>query len=457
VLDTWFSSWLWPISTLGWPEKNAPDLKAFYPTDVLVSGPDILFFWIARMIMAGYHFVGETPFHTVFLHGIARDTKGRKMSKSLGNGIDPLDVVERFGADALRYTVVAGMGLGVDIVLDPDDLEKSFATGRNFVTKLWNIGRFLLGNVGAEPVRALDSIDAAALTRADRWILARLDAAIAECDAALGPARPRDGRWTESERTAGLRLNEYAEAARRFVWNELADWYLESIKGRLAEEGEAREVARAVVVHAFDRALRLLHPIIPFVTEALWQKLPGRVEGELLVVASWPVGAGRAADVGAAEFERVRDAVSALRQVRAEYNIPPSKTVDAVLVPAAGDANLRAVYDEETPLIARLARCDVRVADVAPTEAAAHVVLPGGASAAVPLAGLVDVEKECARLKGELAQLEKQLVALEGRLANEGFVSRAPANVVEAERQKARDWTVRRDQLREKVAGLCGA
>ncbi|HEY0972845.1 MAG TPA: valine--tRNA ligase [Gemmatimonadales bacterium] len=457
VLDTWFSSWLWPISTLGWPDTDAPDLKAFYPTDVLVSGPDILFFWIARMIMAGYHFVGETPFHTVFLHGIARDTKGRKMSKSLGNGIDPLDVVERFGADALRYTVVAGMGLGVDIVLDPDDLEKSFATGRNFVTKLWNIGRFLLGNVGAEPVRSLDSIDRAALTRADRWILARLDAAIAECDEALGPARPRDGRWTDAERTAGLRINEYAEAARRFVWNELADWYLESIKGRLATPGDDREVARAVVVHAFDRALRLLHPIIPFVTEALWQKLPGRAEGELLIVASWPVAAGHADDPRAAEFERVRDAVSALRQVRSEYAIPPSKTVDAVLVAAAGDTAGRAVFTEEAQLVGRLARSEVRVEDAAPGEAAAHVVLPGGASAAVPLAGLVDVEKECARLRSELTQLEKQLAALEGRLSNDGFVSRAPAQVVEAERQKARDWSVRRDQLREKVAGLCGA
>ena len=261
VLDTWFSSALWPFSTLGWP-KDTPDLRAFYPTDVLVSGPDILFFWVARMIMTGFEFMGEAPYHTVYLHGIARDTKHRKMSKSLGNGIDPLDVIDRFGADPLRYTVVAGMGLGVDIMFDPDDLEKSFAPGRNFVTKLWNIGRFLLTNVGAAPVHALSDIDPDRLTRADQWVLARLDAAITDCDAALGPARPAAGHWTEAQRTAGLRLNDYAETARRFVWNELADWYLEAVKSRLLTPGDDRDVARAVLVHAFDNALRLLHPIV---------------------------------------------------------------------------------------------------------------------------------------------------------------------------------------------------
>ncbi|HEX6630601.1 MAG TPA: valine--tRNA ligase, partial [Gemmatimonadaceae bacterium] len=360
VLDTWFSSWLWPLSTLGWPDADAADLKAFYPTDVLVSGPDILFFWISRMIMAGYFFVGETPFHTVFLHGIARDTQGRKMSKSLGNGIDPLDVVERVGADALRYTVVAGMGLGVDIVLDPEDLEKSFAPGRNFVTKLWNIGRFLLGNVGAAPVRPLDAVGAHALTRADHWILARLDAAVAECDAALGPSHPVGGRWAEADHHTGLRLNDYAEAARRFVWNELADWYLESVKGRLAAGGEDAEVARAVLVYAFDQALRLLHPIIPFVTEALWQRLPGHVAGTYLAAAAWPVHGARDDVARAEDFELVRAAVSALRQVRSDYNIPPSRTVSAVIVPG-DDVAGTTVLREEAALIGRLTRCEVTV------------------------------------------------------------------------------------------------
>ena len=275
VLDTWFSSWLWPLSTLGWPNDTA-DLKAFYPTDMLVTAPEILFFWVARMIMAGYHFEhGEAPFHTVYLTGTVRDMQHRKMSKSLGNGIDPLDVVARYGADALRYTVIAGMGLGTDVMLDPDNLDQSFATGRNFVTKLWNIGRFLLMNVGDGSVMSLADIPAEKLTRADEWILGRLDVAIREADASLGPARPMSGEtWSERELTQGLRLSEYVESARRFVWNELADWYVEAAKHRVFGEGPDRDVARAVLVHVFDQALRLLHPVVPFVTEALWQRLP---------------------------------------------------------------------------------------------------------------------------------------------------------------------------------------
>jgi valyl-tRNA synthetase len=452
VLDTWFSSWLWPFSTLGWP-KDTSDLRSFYPTDVLVSGPDILFFWVARMIMAGFEFTGEAPYHTVYLHGIARDPTHRKMSKSLGNGIDPLDVIARFGADPLRYTVVAGMGLGVDIIFDPDDLEKSFAPGRNFVTKLWNIGRFLLTNVGATPVRQLTEIDPDRLSRADQWILARLDAAIEECNSALGPARPNGHHWTVAERTMGMRLNDYAETTRRFVWNELADWYLEAVKARLAEPGADRDVARAVLVHAFDGALRLLHPIVPFVTEALWQRLPGRAEHELLVTARWPEVAG-GHDAGAAEFELVRDAVSALRQLRGEYNIAPGKTLAAIIVPSP---DARAVLPGEAMLIGRLAKCTITMGDAAPTgEAAAHQVLADGSEVILPLAGTIDVAKECARLRQELAALEKQLGALRQRLANENFVSRAKPEIVDAERQKEREWSARCDQLAAKVKTLCG-
>jgi valyl-tRNA synthetase len=452
VLDTWFSSWLWPFSTLGWP-KDTSDLRSFYPTDVLVSGPDILFFWVARMIMAGFEFTGEAPYHTVYLHGIARDPTHRKMSKSLGNGIDPLDVIARFGADPLRYTVVAGMGLGVDIIFDPDDLEKSFAPGRNFVTKLWNIGRFLLTNVGATPVRQLTEIDPDRLSRADQWILARLDAAIEECNSALGPARPNGHHWTVAERTMGMRLNDYAETTRRFVWNELADWYLEAVKARLAEPGADRDVARAVLVHAFDGALRLLHPIVPFVTEALWQRLPGRAEHELLVTARWPEVAG-GHDAGAAEFELVRDAVSALRQLRGEYNIAPGKTLAAIIVPSP---DARAVLPGEAMLIGRLAKCTITMGDAAPTgEAAAHQVLADGSEVILPLAGTIDVAKECARLRQELAALEKQLGALRQRLANENFVSRAKPEIVDAERQKEGEWSARCDQLAAKVKTLCG-
>jgi valyl-tRNA synthetase len=421
---------------------------------VLVSGPDILFFWVARMIMTGFEFMGEAPYHTVYLHGIARDTKHRKMSKSLGNGIDPLDVIARFGADPLRYTVVAGMGLGVDIIFDPDDLEKSFAPGRNFVTKLWNIGRFLLTNVGTAAVSPLSEIDPDRFSRADRWILSRLDAAIAECNAALGPARPGAGHWTVAERTTGMRLNDYAETARRFVWNELADWYLEAVKARLLDPGADRDVARAVLVHAFDGALRLLHPIVPFVTEALWQKLPGRTENELLVAATWPEAAG-GHDAAAADFEVVRNAVNALRQLRGEYNITPGKMLSAFVVPAP---NARTTIAAELALIGRLTKCTVSLAETAPAgETAAHQVLADGSEVILPLAGTIDVAKDCARLQEELASLEKQLGALRGRLANANFVSRAKPEIVEAERQKEREWTARGEQLAAKVKTLCGS
>jgi valyl-tRNA synthetase len=465
VLDTWFSSWLWPLSTLGWPDEEAEDFRAFYPTDVLVSGPDILFFWIARMIMAGYFFVGRTPYHTVLLHGMARDAQGRKMSKSLGNGVDPMEVVRLYGADAMRWTLISGMGLGADITLDPDDLEKTFSPGRNFVTKLWNIGRFLLEKAGTAPVQPLADLPKGKLRRADEWVLSRLDVAIAEADAALGPLRPtatlahKDAVcWTDTERTSGMRLNDLAETARRFVWNELADWYVEAIKGRLAEGGEDGEIARAVLVHVFDGALRLLHPIVPFVTEQIWQQLPSRPADAFLTNATWPAATGRASGTArAAEFELVREAVGALRQIRAEYAVPPGTGLEAVAVTGNGTApDIARVFGEEAAVVERLARATLRVAERAPAGASAHAVLAGGTSLVVPLAGLVDLEKECARLRGELGSLEKQLQALEARLGNEKFLARARSDVVDAERKKLGEWSVRRQQLHEKVQTLCG-
>jgi valyl-tRNA synthetase len=465
VLDTWFSSWLWPISTLGWPDEKSPDLAAFYPTDTLVTAPEILFFWVARMIMAGYEFMGRAPYHTVYLHGTARDTQHRKMSKSLGNGIDPLDVVKLYGADALRWTLIAGMGMGADVILDPSDIDKSFATGRNFGTKLWNIGRFLLDRVGPEAVDPIDALDSASLTRADEWILARLDVAIAECDRALGPLWPTtphdsaDQRvWRESERYAGLRLNEYAEAARRFVWNELADWYLESVKARLDVPGPDRDVARSVLVHAFDSALRLLHPVVPFVTEALWQRLPGRATGEFLVRAAWPKRTSETDSRAAAEFELVREAVLAVRQIRGDNAVPPGKMIEVFVRPPLGGQNGggRALFDGESATIGRLTRADVSLVDSAPAGAAAHAVLSGGAEVIVPLAGLIDVDKECARLRGEVAELGNQIASREGRLNNAKYVERAPPQVVANDRAILEEMKGKRDQLVDKVRSLCG-
>ena len=462
VLDTWFSSWLWPISTLGWPDEKSIDLAAFYPSDTLVTAPEILFFWVARMVMAGYEFMGRAPFHSVYLHGTVRDTQHRKMSKSLGNGIDPLDIVKLYGADALRWTLIAGMGMGTDVILDPNDLEKSFATGRNFGTKLWNIGRFLLDRAGTDPVQPVSSIDRKSLTRADEWILARLDTAIEECDKALGPLWPTvphespDARvWRENERYAGLRLNEYAESARRFVWNELADWYLESVKSRLETPGPDRETARAVLVYAFDNALRLLHPIVPFVTEALWQRLPGRQQGELLARAPWPTRLTESFADAAREFELVREAVLAVRQIRSDNGVSPGKSIDVLVRPATGDG-ARTLFEREASTIARLTRSDVQVVDSAPTGAAAHAVLGGGSELIVPLAGLIDVEKECLRLRGEVAELVKQITSREGRLNNAKYVEKAPPQVVANDRAILEEMKTKRGQLVEKVRSLCG-
>ena len=448
VFDTWFSSGLWPFSTMGWPDEESDDLKAFFPSDVLVTAPEILFFWVARMIMTSYAFLGQAPFHSVYLHGTVRDMQHRKMSKSLGNGIDPLDVVNKFGADALRWTLIQGMGLGVDVMLDPKDLDKSFAPGRNFATKLWNIGRFILLQVGDDAVTPLDKVTPAQLTLADQWILGRLDAAVAECDASLGPARPRTGAWPEAERQAGLRLDAYAEAARKFVWNELADWYVEAVKTRLLQPGADREVARAVLVHVFDRGLRLLHPIMPFVTESLWQRLPGSQAGHFVATAAWPVARAAGAESGAA-FDVVRDAIDAIRGLRSEYAVQPGAPIRAFVAAGPTSDTLMA----NSALVHRLARCEI-IAGATPEGAAAHAVLPSGLELALPLAGMVDVTKERARLQGDLDGLSTQLSALRSRLANEKFTSKAPPAVIDGERAKEREWGIRADQLRAKILEL---
>ena len=457
VLDTWFSSWLFPISTLGWPDKSAAPLVAFYPTDDLVTAPEILYLWVSRMIMAGYAFMDAPPFHTVYLHGTVRDTNHVKMSKSLGNGIDPLDVVASYGADALRYTVIAGMGMGTDLMLDPNDLERSFAPGRNFATKLWNIGRFLLANVGTSPVRSVDELRDADLTLPDRWILGRLNATIFECDATLGAPRPAKGKWPPKERYSGLRLSEYAEAARHFVWNDVADWYLETTKGRIGSEGTDSEVARAVLTHVFDYALRLLHPIMPFITETLWQRLPFPVAAdrpEFLAIAPWPLPhpATESEKNSISRFALLQDAVNAVRKIRSEYAIPPGKSIEvAVRSPANA-----ALFTDHARLIGQLARAVVKVGAAPADAAAAHSVLSDNTEIIVPLGGIVDIARECAKFRGELEQLETQLEALSKRLRNEGFTSRAPAAVVESERKKEDEWTKRREQLAAKVKALCG-
>jgi valyl-tRNA synthetase len=433
VLDTWFSSWLVPFSSLGWPNRT-PDLATFYPGHTLVSAPDILFFWVARMIMSGLHFMGEVPYTDIYLHGVVRDTQHRRMSKSLGNGIDPLEVVERYGADALRYSLVSGMSVGTDVILDPNDLESSFAAGRNFANKLWNAGRFILSNL-AGPPRPLGGRNNSVVRRqelalADRWIMARCNATVAEA----------------TEAYQRFRLNDAAAAIYHFIWSDLADWYIEQVKPRLYGDRPGGDVARAVAAQTFDVALRLLHPIMPFITEALWRRLPGRPEDASISVAPWPAPDSRAVDSEALkEFGLVQELVSAIRGIRAEYGVQPGQVVRAVVAGDHGAA--AAALKQERPTIMRLAKLSELSFGESRERVGGHAVLSDGTGVFVPLGEAIDVGQECGRLGSEVDRLARLVESQEKKLGNPQFVSRAPSDVVERERQKLSTWQEQRAVL----------
>jgi valyl-tRNA synthetase len=441
VLDTWFSSWLWPFATLGWPNETE-DLKRFYPGHTLVTGPDIIFFWVARMIISGYHFLGDRPFDTVYLNGIVRDIQHRKMSKSLGNGIDPMDVVHLYGADALRYTVIAGGAAGTDVLLDPDDLDASFAPGRNFANKIWNVGRFILTNLEG-PATPIAELDHEQLELADRWILSRTQRAVA----------------ATTDLQDRFRLNEAANEIYHFFWDELADWYVEQVKPRLYGAAEGTEVARGVLLHVFATALRLLHPVMPFITEEMWSLLPGEARG-FLAVAGWPTPEPNLIDPEAEDrFGRVQALVGAVRGIRAEYGVQPGKSVPAIVEPS--DDKAREAFTASAPTIERLAKVaglsvNRGKATIGPdgSEVGAHAVLPDGSAVFVPLGEAIDVEKECERLSAETDRIDKQLATVKAKLANDQFINRAPAPVVEREREKEQAWSEQRETLRQKLRSL---
>jgi valyl-tRNA synthetase len=443
VLDTWFSSWLVPFTSLGWPEPTK-DLATYYPGHTLVSAPEILFFWVARMIMSGLYVMGEVPYTRMYLHGTVRDTQHRKMSKSLGNGIDPLEVVRRYGADALRYSLVMGMSVGTDLILDPDDFETSFGPGRNFANKLWNAGRFILSNLDGPPRplggRAANVVRREELTLADRWIIARCDATVREA--------------TESYER--FRLNEAAAVIYRFIWSDLADWYIEQIKPRLYGDAPGGDVARAVAAQTFDVALRLLHPVMPFVTEALWRRFPGRPADASISVAPWPPPDRRADDAEALrEFGLVQEVVSAIRAIRAEYGVQPAHAVRAVVSrPDSGDGAL----DRERLTVTRLAKLSELSFGEPRERVGGHAVLSDGTAVFVPLGDAIDVARECQRLSGEMQRLTQLVESQDRKLGNEQFVSRAPADVVQREREKAATWREQREVLSRKLELLgCGA
>ena len=442
VLDTWFSSWLWPFSVFGWP-KESDDLKAFYPTHTLSTAPEILFFWVARMIMAGYEFMGEAPFTQVYLHGTVRDAKGRKMSKSLGNGIDPLHVVEEYGADAMRFTLINQAAIGTDISLDPDDVEGSFANGRNFANKIWNAGRFALLSLGGAPVKPVTEV-AGDLELEDRWILSRLNHAVT----------------ATTEDLERFRLHEVAQDLYHFFWGEICDWYLELVKARLAEDADpvSREAARSTLVAILDQAFRLLHPIVPFVTAELWGRLPwpeGVDRPEDLIIAPWPTEVAGWTDGDAEKSMRsLQELIVETRRLRKEYGVTEGKRVEIHLTGAPED--FAATVAEQGAALERLARISSVSTDGDHHGIGAHAIMKNGAEIFVPLEGIIDLDRERERLKGQIERISGQLGGVEKKLGNESFVSRAPEEVVAREREKAESMQGQVKKLREKLTELEG-
>src|SRR5262249_44088776 len=409
VLDTWFSSGLFPFSTLGWPEKT-PDLARYYPNEVMMTGFDIIFFWVARMIFFGMRFAGDVPFRTVFINGLVRDEKGEKMSKVKGNSVDPLDVITKHGGDALRFTLVALCAPGTD----PSFGESRLLGYKAFVNKLWNASRFVLMNLEGE--RAA-SVDERGLPLPSRWIRARLDEVAARVDEAL----------------TGFRFDQAANELYHFVWDEFCDWYIEASKTYLADPNEAPR-ARAVLLEVLETSLRLLHPILPFVTEEIWQRLPH--EGETIMRAPYPRSdAGRRDPAAEEEMGRLRQLVTEIRTIRSTYEVEPRRKIDVTLV--AARAEDRAFVMEHAPLVKDLARIE-RLAIVAEAgEEAQTIKHPvDGLELRIPMAGLFDLAAERTRLAKERGKIDAELQGLRGRLANPQFLERAKAEVVEESRAR---------------------
>lgn len=429
ALDTWFSSALWPFSTMGWPQKTEL-LQQFYPTSVLVTGYDIIFFWVARMLIMGMEFMKEIPFEKVFIHGLVRDNQGRKMSKSLGNGIDPLEVIEKYGADTLRFMLITGNTPGNDMRFYWERVEAT----RNFANKIWNASRFVLMNMEGYDEEA----KLAPYTLADKWILSRL-------------------QHTEKEVSDLLGRFELGEAGRllyEFIWSEFCDWYIELAKPRLYNKENAAERATAqhVICEVLGSAMKLLHPYMPFITEEIWQCLPH--QGSSIMVASWPQCEEKLIDDEAeAGMVSIMEAIKAIRNMRAEVNVAPGKKVPAILLVTA---DLQAVVKENQSYINLMGSVDelsLLPADGAKPENAMAAVTKG-IEVYLPLKGLIDVEKETQRLNKELDSLAKEIQRIEGKLNNAGFLAKAPAEVVAKEKEKSTEITIKMQAIQERLVYL---
>ncbi|MET3850670.1 valine--tRNA ligase [Paenibacillus sp. OAE614] len=432
VLDTWFSSALWPFSTLGWPEQTA-DLERYYPTNVLVTGYDIIYFWVARMIFTALEFTGEIPFKDVLMHGLVRDSEGRKMSKSLGNGVDPLDVIERYGADAMRYMISTSSTPGQDLRFRWERVEQA----RNFANKIWNASRFALMNLEGF---TYDDIDISGeLSTADRWILHRLNE-------------------TSRDITRLIDAYEFGETGRllyNFIWDDLCDWYIEFAKLSLyGDNVSAKKTTQSVLSYVLDRTLRMIHPFMPFISEEIWQHLPH--EGETITLAAWPEYDPAFEDAeAAAEMSLLMDAIRAVRNIRAEVNVPMSKKIELML--KAGDEQVLQIVNRNEVYVQRFCNTSSFTAglDLTTPDKAMTAVITG-AELYLPLAGLIDIDQEIARLEKELQHLNSEVLRVEKKLANEGFVAKAPAKVIEEEKAKMADYSDKRSKVIARIEELRG-
>ena len=432
VLDTWFSSWLWPFATLGWPE-NEKDVKQFYPTQDLVTGPDIIFFWVARMIMAGLHFKDEIPFSNVYFTGLVRDEQGRKMSKSLGNSPDPLDLMETHGADALRVGLLMIAPQGLDLLFSEDRIEQ----GRNFMNKLWNSARFVEMNLGDENPVDLSEIDVSRLDATDNWILSKLNRTIQDVDNAY----------------ANYRMNDAVKLVYDFVYNNFCDWYIEFAKARFYGKDEIdRQTAQAVSVHVLKSILKLLHPYTPYITEELWSQF--KLDHESMLITSfWPiVDESFINDEVEGEIQLLTQVISRIRNVRASLNISPGKRANLV---ARGDKALTKVLETHQVYLDRLVKID----DLQygsnidkPSQSATAVVQ--GMELFIPLADLIDIDDEIKRLEKQISDMNGRLGAVNGKLSNANFVDRAPNDVVDNEKRKQAEYQSSLDKLQDNLKSL---
>ena len=431
VLDTWFSSALWPFSTLNWPDEDNELFKRYYPTDVLVTGYDIIFFWVSRMIFQGLEFTGKRPFDDVLIHGLVRAEDGRKMSKSLGNGVDPMDVIDQYGADSLRYFLATGSSPGQDLRFSNEKVESVW----NFANKIWNASRFALMNMDGLKYEEIDL--SGKKSAADVWILTRLNETIE----------------TVTKLADKYEFGEVGRALYNFIWDDFCDWYIEMAKLPLYGEDEAaKKTTRSILAYVLDNTMRLLHPFMPFITEEIWQSLPH--EGESIVAAKWPVADPSLSDEQrAGDMKHLMDVIKAVRNIRAEVNTPMSKKV-ALAIRTHDDAT-QAALENNRAYLERF--CNPESLDIsrdlaAPDKSMSAVV--SGAELFMPLEGLINIEEELARLEKELGKWQGELKRVEGKLSNERFVSKAPEAVVEEERAKQKDYQEKYDAVQKRIAEL---